>query len=95
VHILGPVRYEWDPRKADANFSKHGIHFADATGVLEDDRALTIREPEAGEDRWITPGLDALGRVLTVVCTWRGGSVRIISARKATARERGQYEATA
>ncbi|MBM3747325.1 MAG: BrnT family toxin [Acidobacteria bacterium] len=89
------MSYEWDPGKAEANFRKHGIDFADATGVLEDDRALTIREPEVGEDRWVTLGMDALGRVLTVVYTWRGNNVRIISARKATARERGQYEATA
>ena len=44
------------------------------------------------EERWVTMGRDALGRVLVVVYTWRGESVRLISARKATARERRRYE---
>ena len=62
--------------------------------VLEDDLALTIRDPfsEEEEERWITLGRDALGRLLVVVYTWRGESVRLISARLATARETTQYE---
>lgn len=44
------------------------------------------------EERCVTMGLDALGRVLVVVYTWRGESVRLISARRATARERRRYE---
>jgi len=44
------------------------------------------------EERWVTMGLDATGRVLVVVYTWRAESVRLISARKATARERRRYE---
>ena len=52
-----------------------------------------MRDPFSGEEeRWVTMGLDALGRVLVVVYTWRGESARLISARKATARERRRYE---
>jgi len=87
------VDCEWDPAKADANLKKHGIRFADAVSVLEDDSALTIRDPHAeDEERWITVGADALGRILVVVYTWRDDRVRIISARLATSREREQYE---
>jgi hypothetical protein len=87
------VSYEWDPAKARANFAKHGVRFADAVTVLEDDLALTIREPfSEDEERWITLGRDARGRLLVVVCTWRGESVRLISARLATPREANQYE---
>jgi len=43
--IYLPVSYEWDPAKARANFEKHGIHFADAATTLEDDLALTVRDP--------------------------------------------------
>lgn len=84
---------EWDPAKARANLTKHGVHFADAVSVLEDDLALTIRDPYSeDEERWITLGMDALGRVLVVVYTWRGETVRLISARQATPHERRQYE---
>jgi len=88
------VSCEWDPAKAKANFAKHRVRFADAMTVLEDDLALTIRDPfsEEEEERWITLGRDALGRLLVVVYTWRGECVRLISARLATARETTQYE---
>jgi uncharacterized DUF497 family protein len=87
------VDCEWDPHKASANRAKHGIHFADAVSALEDQSALTIRNPSPeGEERWITLGLDSFGRVLVVVYTWRGERVRLISARLATRHERKQYE---
>jgi uncharacterized DUF497 family protein len=86
------VRYEWDPRKAASNFAKHGVHFADAVGVLEDDLAITIEETSANEPRLKTLGLDFLGRVLVVVYTWRDDTIRLISARKATATQRAAYE---
>jgi len=89
------VSYEWDPAKARANLAKHGIRFADAIVVLEDERALTIRDPSSeDEERWITLGSDAMERVLVVVYSWRGGNARLISARRATRRERKQYEGT-
>jgi uncharacterized protein len=66
------VSYEWDPAKARANFAKHGVRFADAVSVLEDDLALTIRDPSSeDEERWITLGRNILGRVIVVVYTWR------------------------
>lgn len=93
VHILWTVSYEWDPAKARANFAKHGVRFADAATVLEDDFALTMRDPfSEDEERWVTVGRDARGRLLIVVYTWRGESVRLISARLATPRETNQYE---
>jgi len=83
---------EWDPRKAAASLRKHGIDFADAATVLYDDRAITIRDDYAGEERYVTIGLDALARTLVVVYTWRGNRVRLISARTATPQERQEYE---
>jgi uncharacterized protein len=86
------VATEWDVDKARLNHKKHGIRFADAVTALEDERALTVRDFSAeGEDRWVTLGLDSLGRVLVVVYCWRGEQIRIISARKANASERAQY----
>jgi len=73
------VSYEWDPAKARANFAKHGVRFADAVTVLEDDLALTMLDPSSDlEERWITLGRNALGRVIVVVYTWRGENVRLI-----------------
>lgn len=87
------MSYEWDPAKARANFAKHGVRFADAVTVLEDDLALTMRDPSSeDEERWITLGKNSLGRVIVVVYTWRRDNVRLISARLATAREKNQYE---
>ncbi len=86
------TEFEWDPRKARLNVRKHGVHFPDALTVLEDEQALTMTEESAsGEQRWITLGVDALGRILVVVYTWRVSSVRMISARTATPNERRRY----
>jgi uncharacterized DUF497 family protein len=83
---------EWDPKKAASNRVKHGVRFADAVTVLEDERAISVRDASADEERWITIGRDALGRVLVVVYAWRGDRTRIISARPAAPAERRQFE---
>lgn len=86
------MELEWDERKAVINLRKHGIDFADAATVLHDDHAISIRDERSAEERFVTTGMDALGRVLVVVYTWRADRVRIISGRLATPRERRQYE---
>jgi uncharacterized protein len=63
--------YQWDSAKARANRAKHGISFADAVGVFEDPRASTLEDPHPDEDRYVTLGMDFLGRVLVVSWTWR------------------------
>ncbi len=83
--------YEWDPRKSEGNATKLGIPFADAVAVFDDERALTIEDPFEDERRFVTIGLDAFSRVLVEVYTWRGDTIRLISARKATRRERATY----
>jgi hypothetical protein len=85
------VSYEWDPKKAASNLRKHGVDFADAVTALEDELALTLDDDYPDEQRFITIGTDALGRVLVVVYAFRGEKIRIISAREATPRERRQY----
>ena len=91
MHILGIV-VDWDADKATANLRKHDVDFADAATVLEDEAALTVPDNDPEEERWVTQGMDALGRILVVVFTWRDDQVRLISARKATRSERGVYE---
>jgi len=86
------AEYEWDPAKAISNSQKHGIDFADAVGVLEDDRAITIEDTSTTEERFRTLGSDFLGRLLVVVYTYRGDRIRLISAREATAHQRDVYE---
>lgn len=61
-------------------------------GVFEDENAITIEDDHEKEDRFITIGRDFLSRILVVVYTFRDIVIRIISARKATARERKMYE---
>ena len=57
------------------------------------DAGTVLHDEETGEERFVTTGMDALGRVLVAVYTWRAKRLRIISARSATPRERRQYEA--
>lgn len=83
---------EWDREKADANRTKHGVDFADAATVLTDDLALTRQDSNPDEERFVTLGMDALGRVLVVAYAWKGDKIRLISARRATPSERRQYE---
>ncbi len=84
--------FDWDQSKARENERKHGISFADTFGVFEDPNALTLDQVVRGEERHMTVGMDAFGRVLVVVYTWRGEIIRIISARKAARSEARQYE---
>lgn len=87
------MRFQYDPAKAAANLRKHGVSFADAEGVLEDPLALTVEDPDAeGERRFITIGMGSAGELLVVVYTERHDAWRIISARRATRRERRSYE---
>ena len=86
------MAYQWNRDKAANNLRKHGIDFADAVSVLSDDLAVTIPDERFDEERFVTIGVDAFGRVLVVVYTIRNDETRIISARKATRQERQQYE---
>ena len=86
------MSYQWDPNKAKSNDKKHGVKFADAVGVFEDENAITVEDEHESEYRFITIGRDFLRRILVVVYTFRGVVIRIISARKATAREKKIYE---
>ena len=87
------MHYEWNPDKATTNLHKHGVRFADAIAVFSDELALTVPDDFPDEERFLILGTDAFGRLLVVVYTWRGErSIRLISARKATRRERKQYE---
>ena len=93
MHNSG-VEIEFDPAKARANLAKHRVSFAHAEQVLRDPNAVTIEDPDAlGEQRFVTLGMDALGRILVVVHTPRGDRIRLISARKASRGEAEQYHA--
>lgn len=94
MHTLTYVDgYEWDPAKAAANLAKHKVHFADAALSLEDPRALTMLDPDAGgEERFIALAADPMGRVLVTVFASVGANMRIISARRASPGERKRYE---
>jgi uncharacterized DUF497 family protein len=83
----------WDSAKAASNLRKHGIHFSDAEAVLYDSVAVTVEDRRAvGEQRFVTVGADALGRIIVVVYAYREESFRLISARRATGNERRAYE---
>jgi len=88
------VEVEFDPSKAKSNLAKHRVSFAHAEQALRDPLAVTIEDPDAeGERRFVTLGMDALGRILIMVHTPRGNRTRLISARKASRSETEQYHA--
>ena len=86
--------FEFDPAKARTNLRKHGVSFSHAEQALRDPMAYTIDDPDsASERRFVTLGMDALGRVFVVVHTQRGERTRLISARKASRGEADRYHA--
>ncbi len=88
------VDIEFDPAKAKTNLAKHKVSFAHAEQALRDPFAVTIEDPDAqGEPRYVTLGMDALGRILVVVHTPRGDRIRLISARRCSRSEAEQYHA--
>ena len=65
-----PMQITWDPKKAETNLRKHRVRFSDAETVLYDLMALTLREQgRSGEQRFVTVGSDAIGRLVVVVYT--------------------------
>ena len=92
---MAALRFTWDSAKARANVAKHGVSFPEAQTVFLDERARLIDDPDHSheEARFLLLGLSARLRVLVVVHAYREvtGVIRIISARRATPRERQQY----
>lgn len=88
------MRFQWDAAKAESNRKKHGVPFEESITVFYDPLAATFvdSEPSEGERRLITIGFSAAGRLLVVCHTERSRSVRLISARLATTRERKRHE---
>ena len=87
------MNYQWDPAKSKSNVKKHGVEFADALGVFEDPDAITIEDTDSEEEqRFLSIGLDVLGRIIVVAYTYRDDDVHLISARKATKKEVKIYE---
>jgi len=89
-----PLSFEWDENKAKSNLAKHGIDFAEGATVFGDPLSLTIPDPEhsQAEDRFIIIGTSRRQKLLVVVHTERGDNIRIISARRASRKERKSYE---
>lgn len=88
------MQFEWDPKKAKQNLTKHGVSFDEAVTVFYDPRSATFDDPDHSENEqcYITIGFSSQGRLLVVAHAERGGNIRIISARCATAHERKKHE---
>ena len=88
------MKFMWDPRKATANLKKHGVSFDEASTIFADSLSATIPDPDhsLGEHRFITMGVSSSNRLLVVCHTEEAGTVRIISARRATRHEKNFYE---
>jgi len=86
--------FEWDPNKAAQNIRKHGVSFEEAATAFGDPLSITIFDPlhSIDEDRFVLIGMSNRNRLLVVVHTDRNDKIRIISARRATKKEKRQYE---
>ena len=86
--------FEWNIKKAKTNLGKHGVSFEEASTAFKDTLSLTIDDPlhSTDEKRLVLVGISYNNRILVVVHTERGDNIRIISARKATKKERKYYE---
>ncbi|HEY0035271.1 MAG TPA: BrnT family toxin [Longimicrobium sp.] len=85
--------FDWDPEKAASNELKHGVSFDEAATVFRDRHAVHEPDPEhsIGEERFRATGLSRAGRLLVVAYTEDGDVTRLISARKATRREKRRH----
>ena len=87
------MRFEFDPDKAAENLKKHKVSLADSFGVFSDVFASHMEDPDtSGEQRFLAVGMGSAGQVLVVCYTYRGDCIRPISARRASRKERKQYE---
>jgi hypothetical protein len=88
------MKFEWDPEKARSNLRKHKVSFVEAATALKDPMAATGRDPDhsMGEERFITFGVSERGKLLVVAHTEKDDTLRIISARVASKKERKIYE---
>jgi len=86
--------FEWNPKKAETNFKKHGVSFEEAASVFFDPLSLTVPDPLHSDEEncFIITRLSDRQRQLVVVHTDRGDKIRIISARLTTPNERRKYE---
>ena len=91
---MSEFQFTWDPAKAAANFSKHGVSFEEASTVFRNPLARMLPDPihSDHELRSLLIGHSAGRRVVLVVFTEETDRIRIISAREASARERREYE---
>jgi uncharacterized DUF497 family protein len=88
------LRFEWDAGKADANVAKHGVTFDEGQTIFGDPNTIVVFDEAHAdlEDRFVGIGLSSSGRVLVVVYAEAEGRIRVISCRRATPRERRQYD---
>ncbi len=88
---LGELLIEWDDRKAELNYKKHGIHFEDAALIFLDENLIEDYDSEHSDDEDRIKVIGMVGKVLVVIYTERGEKYRLISARNATKKERMKY----
>jgi uncharacterized DUF497 family protein len=88
------LEFEWDPQKAESNVAKHGVSFEEAATVFGDPLGRIVADPRHSleEHRFVLLGLSREQHLLTVMFVDRGEAIRILSARRATRRERRDYE---
>jgi len=95
AYNVNMIRFTWDPDKAAANLKKHGVSFAEAQSIFYDEFAVQFYDTQNSvtEDRFLMLGLSNQSRVILVCHCERdvGHTIRIISARKATRKERQHY----
>ena len=91
------MEFEWNPQKAASNLAKHTVSFEDAATVFGDPLGRIMADPRHSveEERFVLLGLSQTKRLLAVMYVDRGEAIRIISARRATPRERRTYEEAA
>ena len=86
--------FEWDRKKAESNLRKHGVSFDEASTVFGDPLSLLMPDPahSQGEDRYVVLGMSNQRRLIVVAFAERPPRTRLISARRATRKERRRYE---
>ncbi len=94
MRSFGSMKFEWDPKKAESNLEKHGVSFEEATTCFNDNSSIRVRSdrPPFTEVRFLLIAISYQNRLLSIAFTERAGKIRIISARRASDKERNAYE---
>lgn len=93
IMVIAGITFEWDDAKAKLVIKEHQVTFEECCTAILDENSITQEDyRDYGEERFITVGMSDKGRILTVIWTPRGDSIRLITGFKANSLQILEYQ---